>query len=72
MSAKVLKHIFEEIIRAKYFSIIDDPTPDLSHIDQLSIIIRYCLNDKVYERFLTYIPIQSHTGESLASTILQF
>ena len=33
LSAKVLKHIVEEIIRAKYFSIIADSTPDLSNID---------------------------------------
>ena len=72
MSAKVLKPIVEEIMRAKYFSIIVDSTPDLSHTDQLSIIIRYCLKDKVYARFLTFIPIQSLHGESLASTILQF
>ena len=57
---------------AKYLSIIADSTSDLSHIDQLSIVIRHCLNGKVYERFLTFIPIQSNTGESLALTILQF
>lgn len=70
MGRKVYNQIIAEIKQAKYYSIVVDSTPDLSHIDQLSIIFRYCLNGKVLERFLCFIPIHSHTGKSLADEIL--
>ena len=44
----------------------------LSHFDQLTIIIRYINKDDIVERFLTFIPITSHTGEYLANILLSF
>jgi hypothetical protein len=41
MSDTVLQIIIKEIQTAKYFSIIVDSTPDVSHVDQLSFVIRY-------------------------------
>ncbi|GFX01216.1 zinc finger MYM-type protein 1 [Trichonephila clavipes] len=35
---------------SKYYSIVMDSTPDLSHNDQLAIVLRYCFRGKVYER----------------------
>ncbi|XP_015377175.1 PREDICTED: zinc finger MYM-type protein 1-like [Diuraphis noxia] len=72
MSLKVFDHIVDEIIKSKYFGIVVDSTPDLAHIDQLSIIIRYCLNGTVHERFLGFVTFHSHTGEALATTVLEF
>jgi hypothetical protein len=72
MSLKVFDHIVNEIIKSKYFVIVVDSTPDLAHIDQLSIIIRYCLNGTVHERFLGFVSFHSHTGEALATTVLEF
>ena len=40
MKQKVIKEIKTEIQPAKYFSISVNSTPDLSHIDQLTFIIR--------------------------------
>ncbi|KAG8183371.1 hypothetical protein JTE90_008273 [Oedothorax gibbosus] len=40
MGDTVLKKILEDICAAKYFGIIVDSTPDISHIDQLSVVIR--------------------------------
>ncbi|XP_057663115.1 zinc finger MYM-type protein 5-like [Diorhabda carinulata] len=37
---KVLQHISEEVQSAKYFGVIVDSTPDIAHVDQLTIIIR--------------------------------
>jgi len=47
MGQRVKKVITEEIESAKYFSLIVDSTPDVSHVDQLSIVIRYCYEGKV-------------------------
>lgn len=70
--AKEVKNLITaELQTAKYFSIIVDSTPDISHVDQLTVIIRYVLpNGLPVERFLGFVPIFSHTAENL-STVLQ-
>lgn len=47
MANKVRNEIVNQIKRAKYFSLIVDSTPDISHVDQLSIVFRYCLDGYV-------------------------
>jgi hypothetical protein len=44
-SRKNIKQIVEEVKVSKYFSINVDSTPGVSHVDQLSFIIRYLLKD---------------------------
>ena len=70
----VLQRIIPEIKDAKYFGIIVDSTPDLTHVDQLTFILRYVNVDELIrvERFLQFIPISSHTGKSLSVVIWQF
>ena len=70
MSLKVLTHIITEIKKAKYWGIIVDSTPDVSHVDQLSVIFRYYLNGHVHERFFCFLQIKSHDGKSLITDIL--
>jgi hypothetical protein len=66
------------IQRAKYFSIIADCTPDTSHVEQLSITIRYvnfCDNDievEICERFMGFLQIDDSTGRGLTGVILGF
>ncbi|XP_065658629.1 uncharacterized protein LOC136083152 [Hydra vulgaris] len=69
MSQKVLTHIITEIKKAKCWGIIVDSTPDISHVDQLSVTSRYYLNGHVYERFFCFLQIKSH-GKSLITDIL--
>ncbi|XP_055843517.1 uncharacterized protein LOC129910240 [Episyrphus balteatus] len=70
---RVLEFIVNEIIEAKYFSISVDSTPDISHTDQLTVVLRYVKsNGEVAERFLAFIPMASHKGEELAEAILKF
>lgn len=47
-------------------------TPDLSHVDQLTFVIRYVKDRIPVERFLKFIPIKGHKSEYLAETILFF
>ncbi|XP_065662984.1 uncharacterized protein LOC136085591 [Hydra vulgaris] len=42
MAKKVTKTIMEEVNSTKYYSIVVDSTPDVAHVDQLAIILRYC------------------------------
>jgi hypothetical protein len=67
----ILKRIGIEIKETKYFSISVDSTPDISHIDQLTVTDGY-VSSKGFpkECFLQFIPILSHTGESLATATL--
>lgn len=71
MSDYLRKVFIDEIIAAKYFSVIVDSTPDMSHIDQLTLIIRYVdTHGHIVERFLGFIPIKSHKADYLARTVL--
>ncbi|XP_013776641.1 zinc finger MYM-type protein 1-like [Limulus polyphemus] len=74
MGNKVLKTIVEEIKEPKYFSLSADSTPDISHTDQLTVVICYVgkSDHKIVERFIAFIPIASHTGEALANIVLKF
>ena len=60
---KLLSVIIAEIQEAKYFSLSVDSTPDLCHVDQLTIIVRYVSmeTNEVVERFLCFLPIERHT-----------
>ena len=72
LSRDVLDHILTEIIEAKYFAVSVDSTPHISHVDQLTIIFRYMTSKGPVERFVTFIPIEEHTGEGLATKLLDF
>ena len=73
LSAKLQSEIIKEIQEAKYYSIIFDSTPDVSHKEQLTEIIRYLkLSDKEYtieERFVGFINKTEKTGEGMALEI---
>ena len=74
MSNELRFEILEEVKQAGYFSLSVDSTPDISHVDQLSIIIRYVspTDGKPVERFLTFLDMQSHTGENMANLVLGY
>lgn len=72
IGSQLRKKIIDEIHKAKYFSIIVDSTPDISHIDQLTFIIRYVLVDGTpIERFICFIPNAGHKSEQLYTAILE-
>lgn len=71
MANKVLNNIIENVKQAKYFGLIVDSTPDFTHTDQLSVVLRY-VNDigEPIERFMTFHSIDGHTAEYLSSSIV--
>jgi hypothetical protein len=72
MGEKVLEMIIREVKTAKYFSISVDSTPDVTHVDQLTMILRYVLPDGPVERFLQFIPIDNHSEAQIAEVMLDF
>jgi hypothetical protein len=71
MADKVLSAIVSELKQAKYFAISVDSTPDISHTDQLTVIVRYLTNyGTPMERFLCFLPVTDHHGEQLAAVVL--
>ena len=68
---KVRNIILSEMKHAKYFSFSVDSTPDVTNVDQLTFTLRYVLDDgQPVERFLFFVPINSHTERSLYQEIL--
>lgn len=72
MAGKVHAVIVSELKESKYISLSVDSTPDLSHADQLTVIVRYLLHGKPVERFMTFLQIESHTAESLACNLVKY
>uniref|UniRef100_A0A2S2QTP2 Zinc finger MYM-type protein 1 n=1 Tax=Sipha flava TaxID=143950 RepID=A0A2S2QTP2_9HEMI len=74
MGEKVRKNIIADITKTKYFSILFDCTPDTSHKEQMSQIIRYIeiKNGKCFirESFIDFIITKEKTGQGLTNEII--
>ena len=64
----------KEIETAKYYSLMVDSTPDISHNEQNTFIFRYLTRNKdeykIQERFNTFIDNFGKTGVEIAAKIL--
>ena len=70
MASKVQTVIVSDIKHSKYFAVSVDSTPDLSHTDQLTVVVRYLSRSgEVQERFLQFIDIYGHSAENLFDVI---
>lgn len=74
-----IRHAIINVLKvSKHFSILLDSTPDLSHPDQLTVlVIFFLLNNKskrieIREHFLGFISISDSTGQGCAYTIFEY
>ncbi|GBN66677.1 Zinc finger MYM-type protein 1 [Araneus ventricosus] len=72
MANEVKQHLIAEVKEAMYYSIIVDSTPDITHIDQLTFILRF-VDEKgdIKERFFGFIPIESHDSAYRENVVLE-
>lgn len=73
MANEVRKTIIASVGRAKYYSILLDCTPDISHKEQLSVILRFIdTTDNIVsirENFICFVVIEDTTGSGLSEKI---
>lgn len=62
--------VVDEINKSPYISIMTDSTPDSSHREMYSIIIRYTVNYVVKERLLSLQELPSKVGEDICQLLL--
>ena len=70
LATKVLDNVISEIKQEKYYLVSVDSTPDITNVDQLTIIFWYVLHDDLVERFVKFIPTRGHTGLQFADLLL--
>lgn len=72
MGDTVLQKVIEETKESKYYSLVIDSTPDIAHVDQLTLIVRYVKKDgEPVERFLKFLPNTGHKSEELTTAVLK-
>ena len=74
VSDKVKNIIVEEVSEAKYFAIMCDSTPYISHTDQMALTVRYVTIQngiaQVKESFLNFLPLRCKTAAEISRSIL--
>lgn len=74
LSGHVKRKLVDEIKAAKYYGMMFDSTPDISHTDQMSQVIRYVKvhnrTVEVKEVFLGFFPLKGKKALDLCNEIL--
>jgi len=71
----VLDKIVSIVTAAKYYSVILDCTPDVSHIEQMTVVLRCVqINGRsvdIVEHFVGYLEVEQSTGLCMTETFLK-
>uniref|UniRef100_A0A3Q1FCV8 TTF-type domain-containing protein n=1 Tax=Acanthochromis polyacanthus TaxID=80966 RepID=A0A3Q1FCV8_9TELE len=73
LSDKIMNTIVAEIKSSKYYALILDCTPDLSHTEQMSIVVRIvttAVKPEIKEHFLGFVIAPDSMGQCLSKLIL--
>ena len=73
LNSTVRENILASVHFAKYYSIVLDCTPDVSHVESMTVIVRFVDTSdgcKVREHFLEFSPLTKTTGASMTDEIL--
>lgn len=74
LAEKVRSYIVSKVKESKYYSIILDCTPDSSRTEQMSLVIRCCIElgeeYSVKEYFINFLPVEKSTGAALSQVLL--
>lgn len=68
LAEAIRSEILERARCSKYFSIILDCTPDITHTEQITVVIRFVSSAApvvIYEHFLCFCPVTDTTGKEL-------
>lgn len=64
------REIWKEIEEANIYSVLIDETTDVSHCEQVSLVVRYVYQMEVKERFVQVCNVSKTTGEEMEKTVL--
>ncbi|GFW50465.1 zinc finger MYM-type protein 1 [Trichonephila clavipes] len=73
MSKSVIEEIIHRVKQAKYYAFLLDCTRDVSRVEQMSTILRFCNSSTgaIEEHFVGFIAFAETTGEYITNSILQ-
>ena len=71
IATELKSKIIDEINSSYFFSVMVDTTPDMSHKDIMSIVVRTASeNSEIWERLLKSVECTDKTGKGMAELIL--
>uniref|UniRef100_A0A673B110 HAT C-terminal dimerisation domain-containing protein n=1 Tax=Sphaeramia orbicularis TaxID=375764 RepID=A0A673B110_9TELE len=74
---KIIEEIMRRVKLAKYYAVIMDCTPDVSHKEQLSLVLRTLncetsVGASISEHFVGFFDVEDTTGGGLTETLLEY
>nr|XP_012559259.2 zinc finger MYM-type protein 1-like [Hydra vulgaris] len=80
LANKIKNDILAKLERAKYYSLILDCTPDISHMEQMAVVFRFVIATEsssekpaevvVSEHFVTFQELQDTTGANMTKVVI--